>query len=113
MRKFLSLLLCLSALLCLTSCGVRCKIITPEDDLTTSFTETADPVFFITEEKRNGLLEKEIRSYLGDIYDETVSFTYEIQQTYYGTYQNKDAMFCWVNFVDDRGFSYLNGFIFQ
>ena len=112
MRKFLSLLLCLSALLCLTSCGIRCKIITPEDDLT-SFTERSDSVFSITEEKRDALLEKEIRSYLGDIYDETVSFTYEIQQTYYGTYQNKDAMFCWVKFVDDHGFSYQNGFIFQ
>ena len=112
MKKFLSLLLCLSVLLCLTSCGIQCQMITPENDLT-SFTECSDSVFSITEEKCAALLEREIRSYLSDRYGETLSFTYEIQQTYYGTYQNKDAMFCWVKFVDDQGFSYMNGFLFQ
>jgi len=68
---------------------------------------------FVTDEERDELLNKAIRKYLNNLDNKSVSFTYEITDTHFGVYEDKETILYWVKIVYGDGFTIVRGFIIQ
>lgn len=84
-----------------------CRIITDSDDWIVTDSTLTEP--FISDNKRNQLIEEAVHTYLKN----SPSFTYEIMSEDLVFYEKKDTLVYWLSVVDTQGFSYAVGVIIQ
>ena len=114
MKKLIALGLTLVCMLSIVACSANkhtCRPLEGEaivDLQPSSFTEP-----FITDEKRDELLNKAVRTYLDEFDKQSMPFTYEIIGTNFGVYETKETILCWVKIVYGEGFTTVLGFIIQ
>ena len=113
MKKLIALLLVLSCIFGLVACGANKHTCRPlgEERADLQASSLSEP--FVTDEERDELLSKEIRKYLNNLDNKSVSFTYEITDTHLGVYEDKETILYWVKIVYGEGFTTVMGFIIQ
>ena len=113
MKKLIALLLVLSYIFGLVACGANNHTCRPlgEERADLQASSLSEP--FVTDEERDELLNKEIRKYLNNLDNKSVSFTYEITDTHLGVYEDKETILYWVKIVYGEGFTTVIGFIIQ
>ena len=114
MKKYVALALTLIFVLGLVGCGstkYTCRAVSNEDTLSFEDSSLSEP--FITNEERDELLDKAVKTYLNDLGNGSTSFTYEITETHLGVYAGKDTILCWVKIIYGEGFTSVMGFIIQ
>lgn len=112
MKKLIAFVLVLIFTLGLVGCSTNkytCRALTNEDDLQPS--SLSEP--FVTDKERDELLNKAIRTYLDELGEKSVPFTYEITGTSFGVYESKESIVYWVKVVYGDGFTFVSGFIIQ
>ena len=116
MKKTIVIFLALVCIMNLTACDANeytCRAIADGDDLISNFDPSPLTQPFIEDTKRDHLLSDAIKCYLEDIDAGPLTFTYEIADTHFGTYQNKETILYWVKIVYGEGFTTVVGFIIQ
>lgn len=116
MKKTIVIFLALVCIMNLTACDANdytCHSLTDGDNLKSNFDPSPLTQPFIEDTKRDHLLTDAIRSYLKDLEAGPLTFTFEITDTHFGTYQNKETILYWVKIVYGEGFTTVVGFIIQ
>ena len=114
MKKLVALVLAFVCMFGLVACRINehtCNPLAQEDYIELQPSTLNEP--FITDEERNELLNKTINDYLDDLGEKSVSFTYEIESTQFGVYENKETIVYWVKIIYGEGFTTVLGFIIQ
>lgn len=114
MRKYIALVLALVCVLGLVACGANkhtCRPLDNTEKVDLQSSSLTEP--FITDEERDELLNKAIKKYLNTLDNKSVSFTYEITDTHWGVYEDKETILYWVKIVYGEGFTTVMGFIIQ
>ena len=114
MKKLIALLLVLSCMLGNVACGANkhtCRPLDGEEIVDLQASSLNEP--FVTDEERDELLNNAIRKYLDNFDHKSDSFTYEITDTNWGVYEDRETLLCWVKIVYGEGFTTVLGFIIQ
>ena len=114
MKKLIALLFVLACVFGLVACGANkhtCRPLDNTENVDLQSSALTEP--FVTDEERDELLNKEIRKYLNNLDNKSISFTYEITDTHLGVYEDKETILYWVKIVYGEGFTTVMGFIIQ
>ena len=114
MKKLIALLLVLACVFGLVACGANkhtCRPLDNTENVDLQSSALTEP--FVTDEERDELLNKAIKSYLDGLGEKSVSFTFEITDTQLGVYEDKETILYWVKIVYGEGFTTVLGFIIQ
>lgn len=114
MKKLIALVLALACVFGLVSCGANkytCRPLDNTEKVDLQSSSLTEP--FVTDEERDELLNKAIRKYLSTLDNKSVSFTYEITDTHWGVYEDKETILYWVKIVYGEDFTTVLGFIIQ
>jgi len=114
LKKLIAFIWALSCIFGLVSCGANkhtCRPLAYEENIDLQPSSLNEP--FVTDRERDEFLNKAVRDYLNNLYNKSVSFTYEITDTHLGVYENKETILYWVKIVYGEGFTTVMGFIVQ
>ncbi len=114
MKKLIALILTVICILGIVACGANkhtCRPLVGEEIVDLQPSSFNEP--FVTDEERDELLNKAIGKYLNNLGNKSVSFTYEITDTHFGVYEDKETILYWVKIVYDEGFTTVMGYIIQ
>ena len=114
MKKLIVLVLALVCVVGLVGCGANkhnCRPLDGEEMVDLQPSSLNEP--FVTDEERDTLLNNAVRNYLNDMGNKSVSFTYEITDTHWGVYEDKETILYWVKIVYGEDFTTVLGFIIQ
>ena len=114
MKKLIAMILTVVCMVGIVACGANkhtCRPLDSEEIVDLQSSSLNEP--FVTDKERDELLNKEIRKYLNNLDNKSVSFTYEITDTHLGVYEDKETILYWVKIVYGEGFTTVLGFIIQ
>ena len=114
MKRLIALVVALACSIGLVACGANkysCRPLDDTENINLQPSTLNEP--FVTDEKRDELLNRAVEKYLNSLDNNSVSFTYEITDTHLGVYEDKETILHWVKIVYGDGFTTVMGFVIQ